>query len=108
MKSGAARGVVFSSKFPEFPNVPTLTELGYSQNIIGVWFAFFAPAGVPAEVLNVLVPAIEKVAKDPAVAAKLLPLGIATDYQPPDKVTAEIRDELRTVEAIAKKAGLIK
>jgi len=108
LKSGAMRGIIFSSKFPEFPNVPTLTELGYKQNIFGVWFAFFAPAGVPADVTRVLVPAIEKVAKDPAIGSKLLPLGIAAEYQPPEKVLAEIRDETRTVEAIAKKAGLVK
>jgi len=108
LKSGAMRGIIFSSKFPEFPSVPTLGELGYKQNIFGVWFAFFAPAGVPAEVTRVLVPAIEKVAKDPAIGAKLLPLGIVADYQPPAKVFAEIRDETRTVETIAKKAGLVK
>jgi tripartite-type tricarboxylate transporter receptor subunit TctC len=108
LKSGAMRGIIFSSKFPEFPNVPTLSDLGYTQNIIGVWFAFFAPAGVPAEVSRVLVPAIEKVVTNPAIGAKLLPLGIAAEYQPPEKVLAEIREETRTVEAIAKKAGLVK
>ncbi len=108
MKSGAMKGLVFSSKFPEFPNVPTLVELGYKDNIFGVWFAFFAPAGVPAEVVHVLVPAIEKAVQDPAVGAKLLPLGIAAEYAPPAKVTAELKEETATVEAIARKAGLVK
>jgi tripartite-type tricarboxylate transporter receptor subunit TctC len=102
------RGIVMSSKFPEFPNIPTLTQLGYRQNLFGVWLAFFAPAGVPAEVTKVLVPAIEKVAKDPAIASKLAGLGIVQDYAPPDKLVTEMREEYRTVEEIAKKAGLVK
>lgn len=108
LKSGALRGVVISSQFPDHPEIPTLPQLGYRQNLLGVWFAFFAPAGVPAEVTKVLVPAIEKAVKDPAVASKLASLGILQDYQPPEKLVAEIRAEHKTVEEIAKKAGLVK
>jgi tripartite-type tricarboxylate transporter receptor subunit TctC len=104
LKSGALRGLVTSNKSPEFPTIPTMTELGYSQNLLGVWLAFFAPAGVPAEVSRVLVPAIEKVAKDPAVAAKLASLGVVQDYQPPEKLEAEIRAEQSVVEEMIKKA----
>ena len=108
LKSGALRGVVISTHFPDNPEIPTLPQLGYRQNLLGVWFGFFAPAGVSAEVTKALVPAIEKAAKEPSVAAKLANLGIVQEYQPPEKVLAEIRDEHRTVEEIAKKAGLIK
>ena len=108
LKSGAMRGIVISSKFPDFPAVPTLAELGYSQNLLGVWLGFFAPAGIGPEVSAVLVPAIEKVARDPALAARLAALGMLQDYAPPDKLAAEIRDEHRAVEQIARKAGLVK
>ena len=104
LKSGALRGLVTSNKSPEFPTIPTMTELGYSQNLLGVWLAFFAPAGVPAEVTRVLVPAIEKVAKDPAVASKLATLGVLQDYQPPESLLAEIRAEQGIVEEMIKKA----
>jgi len=108
LKSGALRGMVISSHFPHHPEIPTLPQLGYRQNLLGVWFGFFAPAGVSAEVTKALVPAIEKAVKEPAVAAKLANLGIVQDYQPPEKLVAEIREEHKTVEEIAKKAGLIK
>lgn len=108
LKSGAMRGLVVSSKSPAFPEIPTLTELGHRQSLPGIWYAFYAPAGIPAQVTNVLVPAIEKVVKDPALGARLAPLGVVQDYAPPEKVAAEIRDEHRTLEEVAKKAGLIK
>lgn len=108
LKAGTMRGIVASTKMPEFPQIPTLVQLGHKQNLLGVWSAFFAPAGVPAEVSKMLIAALEKVVKDPAVASKLGNLGMVADYVPPDKLIAEIREEHRTVEQIAKKAGLVK
>ena len=108
LKSGAMRAILASHKIPEFPEIPTLPQLGYRQNLFGVWLAYFAPTGVPAEVTKALVPAIEKAVKDPGVAAKLAGLGMVQDYLPPEKLFAEIREEHRTVEEIAKKSGLIK
>jgi hypothetical protein len=84
VKGGALRGVLVSNAFPGF-DVPTLTQLGHRQNLLGVWFAFFAPAGVPPEVTKTLVAAIEKAAKDPAIAAKLVSFGILQDWAPPEK-----------------------
>jgi tripartite-type tricarboxylate transporter receptor subunit TctC len=108
LKAGTMKGLVASSKMPEFPQIPTLAQLGYKQNLLGVWSAFFAPAGVPAEVSKTLIAALEKVMKDPAISSRLANLGMVADYEPPEKLLAEIREEHRTVEQIAKKAGLIK
>lgn len=98
LKSGALRAVVTSTKSPEFPAIPTMGELGYARDLLGVWLAFFAPAGVSPEVTQALVRTIESVARDPAVAARLAPLGVVQDYQPPDALQAEIRAEQRVVE----------
>jgi tripartite-type tricarboxylate transporter receptor subunit TctC len=108
LKAGTMRGIVASSKMPEFPQIPTLSQLGYKQNLLGVWSAFFAPAGVPPEVSKTLIAALEKVMKDPTLTSRLAGLGMVADYEPPDKLIAEIREEHRTVEQIAKKAGLVK
>jgi tripartite-type tricarboxylate transporter receptor subunit TctC len=85
-----------------------LTELGYRQNVLGVWYAFFAPAGVSKEVTAALVPAIEKAVKEPGIVGKLGPLGMVQDYASPEKLVTEMREEHQTVEEIAKKAGLVK
>ncbi len=105
LKSGALRAVVTSTKSPEFPTIPTMIELGYGRDLLGVWLAFFAPAGVDAEVSRALVPAIESVARDPAVAARLAPLGVVQDYRSPEALQAEIRAEQRTVEEMIGRAG---
>jgi tripartite-type tricarboxylate transporter receptor subunit TctC len=108
LKSGAFKGIVISSSYPDFSDIPTLTGLGYPQPLFGVWVAFFAPAGVSAEVTSVLVPALEQAIKSPAIAEKLRPLGILLDYASPEKLLAEIRDEHKRVAEIAKTTGLVK
>ena len=107
LRSGTLRGIVISGKYPDFPDIPTLSELGYSEQLFGVWVGFFAPAGVPAEVTRTLVPALERAIKSPAIGAKLKPLGMLMEYSPPEKLLAEIRDEHARVRGLARKAGLL-
>ena len=108
LKSGAVRGIVISDKWAEFPDIPTMRELGYAENMFGIWAAFFAPAGVPAEVTARLVPALERAIRSPEVGARLKPLGVLADYAAPEGLLAAMRDEHRRVAEIAKKAGLVK
>jgi tripartite-type tricarboxylate transporter receptor subunit TctC len=108
LRSGTLRGLVISSKYADFPDIPTMAELGHREPLFGVWVAFFAPAGVPPEVKQALVPALENAIRSPAIAAKLKPLGMVLEYAPPDRLVEEIRDEHRRVQAIAKKAGLVR
>lgn len=108
LRSGQLRGLVISKKSSEFPNIPTLRELGAAQDFFGVWFAFFAPAGIPADVKDKLVPAIEKVVKDPATVAKMAKMGLIQEFEPPDRLYKTLTEEYRMSEEIARKAGLVK
>jgi hypothetical protein len=40
---------------------------------------------------------LQKAAKDPAIAGRLLPLGIVQDWEPAQRVVSEIRREFETV-----------
>jgi tripartite-type tricarboxylate transporter receptor subunit TctC len=108
LRSGTLRGIVISSRYPDFPDIPTLSELGYAEQLFGVWVGFFAPANVPAEVTRALVPALERAIRSPAIGAKLKPLGMLMEYSPPEKLLAEIRQEHARVQGLARKAGLLK
>ncbi|MBC7467970.1 MAG: tripartite tricarboxylate transporter substrate binding protein [Ramlibacter sp.] len=103
IKSGALRPLAISSPFPDLPDVPTLSKLGYKQEIQGVWFGFFAPAGVPPEVAQTLVPALERSVKNPAIAARLQPLGISQEWSPAARLSAEIAAEYETVGELTRK-----
>ena len=108
IKSGAFCGLVASSQFPEFADVPTMRELGYREDLFGIWWSFLAPAGIPEDARKTLVSAIEQAVKAPAITARLLPLGILESYAAPEQTAAEIRDEFKRVSEMARKTGLVK
>jgi tripartite-type tricarboxylate transporter receptor subunit TctC len=55
IKGGQVRAlaVMADARLPEYPDVPTLKELGYTAGK-GLWSALYAPAGTPRDVLDVL------------------------------------------------------
>ena len=108
LRSETFRGLASSNKAAAFADIPTLREIGYSEELFGVWFGFLAPAGIPEDARKALEAAVERAAKSPAIGARLAPLGILQAYAGPDAMAAEIRDELRRVGDLARKAGLTK
>jgi tripartite-type tricarboxylate transporter receptor subunit TctC len=80
--------VVTEQRLPEYPDVPTLAELGYPGVGTLQWLALFAPAGVPKDVIETLHKAAVAAATSPAVADKLK----AQVMRPaPSQSTAEAR-----------------
>ncbi|OGP54541.1 MAG: hypothetical protein A2162_10120 [Deltaproteobacteria bacterium RBG_13_52_11b] len=108
IRSGEVKAIAISKDFPEFPDIPTLKQLGYQQDLLNVWNSFFAPAEVPTEVTEILVPAIEKVVRDRAIYSKLAPMGIYQEYLPPDKLIIRMQEEFKLVEEVAKRYGIMK
>ena len=108
IKSGAFRGLVASSRFPELVDIPTMRELGYQEELFGIWFSFLAPAGIPEDARKALVGAIEQAVKSPAITARLASLGILQSYATPEQTAAEIRAEFKRVGEMARKTGLVK
>ena len=92
----------------ESGDVPSLRELGYPEEMFGIWFSFLAPAGIPEDARKALVGAIEQAVKAPAIAARLASLGILQSYAPPEQTASEMRAELKRVGEMARKTGVIK
>jgi tripartite-type tricarboxylate transporter receptor subunit TctC len=105
---GKARALLVSKKIPQFPNVPTLIDLGYKQDLLSAWFALYAPAGISEEVKKVLVPAIEKAIRTPELRPKIEKLGFVVDYKSPAELKKIMAEDYETAYAIAVKIGLRK
>ncbi len=105
LRSGALKGIALSTKFPELKDIPTLKELGYEYDMFSVWGGWFAPVGVPPEITKTLVPAIEKVARNPGIASKLTELGIYQEYASLEKLTTRMEADYKMIKEFAKKLG---
>src|SRR5450830_815334 len=78
---GSSAGMVQSGKFrplalvnntrlPEYPNVPTMKEVGYADVGTLAWNALFAPAATPKPVLDALYAIVAKAIASPDVQEK--------------------------------------
>jgi tripartite-type tricarboxylate transporter receptor subunit TctC len=108
VETGKMRVLLMSKKMAEYPKVPTLKDLGYDQELVSDFFAVYGPAGLPAEVKKVLIPAIEKAMKNPESKAKLEKLGFAVDYKSPAELKKLATEHYELNLSIAKKLGLRK
>jgi tripartite-type tricarboxylate transporter receptor subunit TctC len=105
VKAGKIKALLTTRKWSELPDVPTITELGYKRELDSGWFAFYAPAGVPEEVKSVLVPAFEKVARNPELKAKIDKMGFVVDYKSPAELKKIMIEGFDTAMDMAKKIG---
>ena len=87
--------MVTEKRLPEYPDVPTLAELGYPGVGTLQWLALFAPSGVPAEVIETLHKAAFAAANSPAVINKLkVQVMRAVPTKSPAEAKAWLADEM--------------
>jgi len=108
VKAGKLRLLLLSNKMAQFPNVPTIRDFGYKQDLIKGWFAFFGPAGIPDEAKKSLVPAIEKAFKNPEIKSKIEKFEFVVDYKSPAEFKKMLAEEYELANGIATKLGLKK
>ena len=102
MTTGKLRALVASIKHPEFPTVPTLTELGYKRDIVSVRNAFYGPVGLPEPVRSVLVSAMEKSTKSEEVISIVRKLDALVDYVPSAEFKKMMAEEYNMVRQLLK------
>lgn len=108
VEAGKMRILLVTIKMPEYPNVPTIAELGYKQELVPSWFGMYGPAGMAEEAKKVLIPAIEKAINNPELKAKIEKLQFVVKYKSPAEQKKLAAEEYATALEIAKKVGLRK
>jgi tripartite-type tricarboxylate transporter receptor subunit TctC len=110
IKAGKLRGLAMTSKtrHPDLPDVPTTAEIGYPNIRFSTWFGIFAPAGVPNSVVDILVPTLEKIFKDPEVGQRAIRSGFTVDYKDPEELRKFVETQMQITEKVAREANLIK
>ncbi|HSV84849.1 MAG TPA: tripartite tricarboxylate transporter substrate binding protein [Ramlibacter sp.] len=91
---------------PLAPNVPTLSELGYKDVVVGAWNGFFAPKGTPGEVVRTLNAHFNEILKSPEVVAKLASFGALPVGGAPDVLSKTNAAEYETMGKLIKELGI--
>lgn len=106
VEAGRMRILLVDPKKPDYPDIPTLKELGYKQGLPATWFALWGPSGLPDDVKKVLVPATEKAVK--ATKARIDALGSICEYKSPAELKKLRDEEYKQIYEIAVKIGIRK
>ncbi len=107
LTAGKVRALLTSQKIPEYPAIPTLTELGYKRDMSSVWNAAFVPPGVPDPVKKTLTSAFEKAAKSPEVIETIRKIGYLHDFRLGEEFKKSMIEEHRAAREFFKKIGPI-
>ena len=105
-EAGKLRMLLITNKLSASPGIPTITELGYKQDIPAAWYGIYAPAGIPEEAKKILVPAIEKAIKNSK--PKIDETGNLCEYKSPPEFRKLWEENYKQVYGIAVKLGLHK
>lgn len=88
------------------PDVPTYTEMGFTQMGDGGWFGLVAPAGTPKAVINKLNAAAHKAMKDPGYLAKQKEISGEGMANKPEEFAQQINAAIARYTAVAQRANI--
>lgn len=108
VRAGSLRVLAISGakRIAALPEVPTLSERGYTQTYLDNWNGLVVPAGVPKHVVNTLSAASEKVMKSPEVIAAIEKQSPVADAMGGAAFRASLQEERRTIQSIAAELNL--
>jgi len=88
------------------PEVPTTAEAGLAGFTLDAWFAFFAPAGIPAAARERLNAELRRLADDPTLQARAQAGGAATRAMTLAELDALAWREVEELGAVIREAGI--
>jgi tripartite-type tricarboxylate transporter receptor subunit TctC len=83
-----------AQRLADFPDVPTLAELGYADLVATTWWAISAPAGLPADIAERVNRAVTASFDQPQIQKALAQDAVETKAMTPAEVTALMQAEI--------------
>ena len=96
----------FPIRHPDFPDVPTLTELGIKDADVPVWYSLWAPTGTPAAIIQKLHAKIDEVAKSDDMTARMRAVNVVIPAQTPEQMTQYLIEDTARNGALIKAANI--
>ncbi len=88
-----ALAVAAPARLADFPSVPTFAESGYPGFEVNAWYALYAPALTPRDIVARLSAELVKVLEQPEVVAKLAALAVRTTAGSPQDLAKFTQSE---------------
>lgn len=108
VKSGRLQALAIAGKKRSavLPDVPTLKEMGVDGVEVDQWYAIFAPAKTPKDVVSKLNQALNKVLNDPEIIKKIEGHGADVETRTPEQLGEMVRKDLVKWRQVVQRAKL--
>ena len=108
VKSGRlqALAIAGNKRSAALPDVPTLRELGVDGVEVDQWYAIFAPAKTPKDVVSKLNQALNKVLNDPEIIKRIEGHGADVETSTPEQLGDMVRKDLVKWRQVVQRAKL--
>jgi len=100
-----ALAVTTRERSPSAPDLPTMIELGFDDFEASSWFGFLAPAGTPAEIIQILNAAVQKTLAKPEIIQRFHELGAVTAPGTPTDFARFIQSEVERWAPVVRASG---
>jgi tripartite-type tricarboxylate transporter receptor subunit TctC len=87
--------ISYPERHPDFPNVPTLWEVGYGDAYVPSWYSIWAPAGTARGIIDKLNVKMAEIAKTPEMKARLLAINVACPVQTPEEMSQQLTEDTK-------------
>jgi tripartite-type tricarboxylate transporter receptor subunit TctC len=101
-----ALAVTSEQRWPELPQIPTMTEAGVTGFPTEVWFGLLAPAGTPPAIVERLNRSTNESLASAEVIVSLDKLGVQARGGSPDSFAAALLDQARTWRTVIEATGI--
>jgi tripartite-type tricarboxylate transporter receptor subunit TctC len=101
-----ALAVTAPKRSTAYPDVKTMTELGYPKMEVGSWMGVLAPAGTPAPIVQKLQSEIHRIIGSKASAERMKTLHVDAEVSTPQEFAKLITSGLEQWRAVAKAADI--
>jgi len=95
-----------TERHPDFPDVPTLTELGIAGADVPIWFSIYAPAGTPKEIVAKLNAKMIEIAKTDDMKAKMRAVNAFVPLQSPEDMAKHLVEDIKANADLIKAANI--
>jgi tripartite-type tricarboxylate transporter receptor subunit TctC len=90
----------------EWPNIPTLTELGYPNSDVPSWYSIQAPTGTPADIIQKFNAKVTEIGKTAEMQATMTKLSVDLPVQTPAEMAEFLKSDIKVNQEVIKAANV--
>jgi len=108
VKAGKLKLLVmnYPTRHPDYPDTPTLTESGFLNSDVPIWYSWHAPAGTSPEIIGELNAKIAEIAKSSEMIQRMREINVVVPTQTPAEISAFYAADIRTTGELIREAKI--